>query len=72
MHAKNGNTHINGVNIQVCNVCRNGSAAAKVNLAKLACLPDNVVVVKQLSYSAEASEVPDFPLAPVNFVTHTP
>ena len=36
-------TNVDNVNIEVCNIHSNGSAAACVNLAKLAALPQNAV-----------------------------
>ena len=50
MHTENRHTEINNISIPVCNEFCDSTAAAAVNLSKLACLPDNIGIVKYFSY----------------------
>ena len=53
MHGKHGDPDINGVDIVFCNVHGDRSAAARVHLAELPCLPQNLLAFKCAAHKAE-------------------
>ena len=65
MHGQHRHTGVDGLNVAVCHIARHSSAAALVDLScQITSFSANSLRIYAMT-SADASEEPDFPRAPV-------
>ena len=61
VHGEHGHADIDNVYAEMCDILGNRSAAALVDLAELAYLPDDIVLIKELSELADELGVQSIP-----------